>query len=364
MPTDAITPEYAPPGNPPAPSVLAPFYTAPPVSRMSREVAVPASRTAAGSPGDYAIDTAGGLLWVYTGDGASHSWATYVATNDEGELVANIALAEVSVDQVLPSGTLGLWQKTPVVGDGVTTRGQSVRRLDIGTLVYMTDGTVRWVRGTDLSAFSYRADVAGVVSTAESMDGFDGLEAIAFFDAPYLRTIGSLITGTGGLTVPMTDLYLPSLETITADDFLAGDSGPVTVRLPALVNAGYNTFWECATLQTLEVPRMTTVGPDFCMRTGLIEANFPSLVTAGSSLCKECSALVSARLPAISTLVDAFIDCPALRDIYLGGTAPTLGGPSVFGGTTDRSLITVHVPTGATGYDVAPWTDMTVVEDQ
>jgi hypothetical protein len=49
-----------------------------------------------------------------------------------------------------------------------------------------------------------------------------------------------------------------------------------------------------------------------------------------------------------------FAFCKALESITLGASAPTLLGSNIFlNATPPNRIITIYVPTGATGYDTA-----------
>ncbi|MCQ2500531.1 MAG: Ig-like domain-containing protein, partial [Lachnospiraceae bacterium] len=95
--------------------------------------------------------------------------------------------------------------------------------------------------------------------------------------------------------------------------------------------------------------------------------NFTRLVveegvtTVGSNAFSYYSNLAEATLPStLTTLKEcAFFYCTSLRTLNMGGNAPALTGWGQLSGCKE---LTINVPAGATGYDVAPWTSYNVVE--
>ncbi|NPV02543.1 MAG: leucine-rich repeat protein [Brevinematales bacterium] len=118
------------------------------------------------------------------------------------------------------------------------------------------------------------------------------------------------------------------------------------------------TFTFCSGLTNIKLPnnfKRIALGM-FGGCTGLTTINIPDSVLRIDPNAFEDCGLISISIPANITNIgqQAFLNCTALTTVNMyPSAAPTLGS-SVFSGVAGCTL---HLKSGATGYDVSPWTD-------
>ena len=124
---------------------------------------------------------------------------------------------------------------------------------------------------------------------------------------------------------------------------------------------GTDAFERCSRLTSVSIPSsVTSVGRGaFYYCTGLTSVTIPDSVTSiGNSAFACCTGLASVKLGGGVTAIGdcAFNSCSSLTAAIFHGNAPTMGS-EVF--TNAASDFNIYFPTGATGYDVSPWTSFT-----
>lgn len=199
--------------------------------------------------------------------------------------------------------------------------------------------------------------------------GVTAIDNYAFYRCTWLN----------GVTIPT---GVTSIEIGTFD----GCSNLETVSIPVGVTAiGERAFNACSKLLTMTIPSgVTTIGGfAFNGCTKLRSVVIPNTVkTMSSALFSECSELTMVTIPAGVTVIetsmfrsctnlwkvtipsgvtsikgDAFSYCSNLKNLYIQGmTAPTV--------TTEAFYLvngcTLHLPPGATGYNIIPWSSTTI----
>ena len=135
-----------------------------------------------------------------------------------------------------------------------------------------------------------------------------------------------------------------------------------------LASIGAYGFGSCSALQTLVLPEsLKTIGINAFYFTPLTAITIPSQITSiPTSAFYGCQSLATINLPAelqaIGDTAFAFVDgeSPVSRTFTFTGTAPTLGAAAI-PAASGAATTTIRYPAAATGFDVTPWTDYTLV---
>jgi hypothetical protein len=172
----------------------------------------------------------------------------------------------------------------------------------------------------------------------------------------------------------LTSVDLPAATSISYAAF-SYCTGLTTVDLPAATSLGNNAFAGCTGLTSVDLPAATSIDYyAFYGCTGLTTVDFPAAISIGNSAFEDCTGLTTVNLPAATSIGNnAFVRCTGLTTvnlpeatsidyhafrstgnqtitITLGATAPTLEY-GMFFGVSSTKIVTVKVPSGATGYN-------------
>ncbi len=137
---------------------------------------------------------------------------------------------------------------------------------------------------------------------------------------------------------------------------------PSTINGYPVVSIGSNAFYYCTNLTSVVIPNtVTSIGVgafDSC--TSLTSVVIPnSVVSIGVRAFINCASLTNVVIPNSVVNIDnyAFAGCIALKSLSMDRlTAPTLGDSSF----QSVSSCTLHIHSGTTGYNVAPWTTTSI----
>ena len=162
----------------------------------------------------------------------------------------------------------------------------------------------------------------------------------------------------------LSSINIPNGVTTIGDYAFQYCSSLTSITLPnGLTKIGDYTFGYCNGLTTVTIPNsVTDIGRyAFFSCSGLTTVTFGNGVkTIGDVAFWNCKNLTTVFIgSSVETIgAGAFhdVDTGKLSDVYcLAMTAPS--APETFSGTLSK--IKLHIPVGATGYDVAPWSSMT-----
>ena len=219
-----------------------------------------------------------------------------------------------------------------------------------------------------LRTSSVAADVGGVVAALLALGGWSGGGGGPQFTYT-LDGGNATITGTANGITLSGSISIPSTvdgHPVVAIGVAAFQSytALTSITIPGSVTSiGDYAFLACAALTSITIPdSVTSIGNcAFLACAALASITIPDSVTSiGASAFYGCGGLTSVTLGSGVTSIGnfAFYGCTSLASATFQGTSAPSMGSGVFEG--DSSL-TIHVPSGATGYDVSPWTGWTVV---
>lgn len=163
------------------------------------------------------------------------------------------------------------------------------------------------------------------------------------------RTDNNTLTGVTSMGLAYRDLIIPrkingySITSI-GDRFLYNKSGAVNIIIPdSVTNLGIQTFENCGTLRTIELPNAITSIPDsMCDGTGLKHINIPDSVTSiGSDAFRYCN-MEYINIPnSVTNIgVGAFQYCKVLKTIALP-RGLTIIESKVFDGCWNLASVTI-----------------------
>ena len=166
---------------------------------------------------------------------------------------------------------------------------------------------------------------------------------------PEARVIGEAAFSHSGLQ----SVSLPKALTIGTEAF-SSCAGLTSVSLPAARDIGDHAFFQCTALQSVSLPAALNIGrAAFNVCTGLTSVSLEAAEDVGDHAFYSCPGLKSVSLKAARSIGEAaFGNCAGLRSLGLGQNAPGLG-KNLFYLISSAQIITVNVPSGATGYDEA-----------
>jgi hypothetical protein len=181
-------------------------------------------------------------------------------------------------------------------------------------------------------------------------------------------TIPNSVTSTGISTFRgcygLTSVTIPNSVTSIELSAFRDCSGLTSVTIPnSVTSIGDYAFRGCYGLTSLIIPNSVTSIGNYAFRdcSGLTSVTIPNSVTSiGDYAFRGCYGLTSLIIPnsVTSIGISAFQGCYGITDILLyPNIAPTTSTDSFVLGGPARPL---HIPVGATGYDVAPWTDTSI----
>ena len=185
----------------------------------------------------------------------------------------------------------------------------------------------------------------------------------------------------------LSKIVLPGGLTKIGDEVFANCSSLTEIALPGGIRSiGFHIFEGCSSLSKVVLKEgiTNTGGSSFANCSNLLEVSLPeSMKSIDAWTFKDCSNLLEILLPqnvahietgsfygcsSLSKIVlpkdvksmgnQVFWNCSNLESLTMQGNAPETG-VGIFVGCPKNMVI--HVPKGATGYDVAPWTDYKIV---
>jgi hypothetical protein len=172
----------------------------------------------------------------------------------------------------------------------------------------------------------------------------------------------------------LTEVTLPAATDIGQEAF-RGCTSLETVSLPGAVDIGMGAFRACSGLKTVESNAAAIGYLAFADCTSLETVSLPEAISISNNAFQGCSKLETASLSKATSIGNsAFQDCSKLKTIdlraatsfdayvfrytgtqaltvILGPAAPPTLGATLFSGVNSAKLVTVQVPSGATGYD-------------
>lgn len=128
---------------------------------------------------------------------------------------------------------------------------------------------------------------------------------------------------------------LPSLTTISGSQVFYRCTSLQSINLPSLTTiSGYGTFMECTSLQSVNLPSLKTISHSsvFNNCTSLQSIVLPSLIsTIGNLVFSSCKSLQSIDLPSLTTIKGyEFYNCASLQSIYLPSLTTIISEPNTF----------------------------------
>jgi hypothetical protein len=124
---------------------------------------------------------------------------------------------------------------------------------------------------------------------------------------------------------------------------------------PKATSIGSHAFYYCGALKAIYFPEVTSIGDDAFYSCDALEVTtFPEVTTIGNEAFSGCTSLGAVYFPEVTTIGDfafSYTGSTTLT-VYLGNTAPVLGVNLFYSNAYDSKLVTVRVPSGATGYDL------------
>lgn len=99
-----------------------------------------------------------------------------------------------------------------------------------------------------------------------------------------------------------------------------------TVNFPKLESVGNYAFFNCTGFDSLNFPELVFAGNMAFVGSNVRVVDFPKVLALGTSAFLRCTSLETANLPSLRSIGNtAFRNCPALTEITLGLTPPTVG---------------------------------------
>ena len=133
-----------------------------------------------------------------------------------------------------------------------------------------------------------------------------------------------------------------------------------SVGFPAAESIGLGAFSYCIALENISFPAAESIGEyAFYCCDALESVSFPAAESIGLGAFGYCSALESVSFPAVKSIGEYAFSATGgtTLTITMGSAAPTVDS-NIFDLVNDPKMVTVLVPTGATGYGTSP-TDTT-----
>lgn len=216
------------------------------------------------------------------------------------------------------------------------------------------------------------AVIAGTATiTATTIDGSQTADCtVTITNAPfngYKYTVSGNTATITGYTSAETNITIPNSihgYTVTSiSDNAFNNSYIASVNIPSSITSiGNNAFNDCRFLTSVIIPSgVINIGEgafEGCY--GLTSMTMPNSVTnIGADAFKSCFWLTSVTIPSNVTNIgdNAFYGCYGLTAIYAYPTTAPITGLDTFMQVPSTAVL--HIPTGATGYDVAPWAEWT-----
>ncbi len=218
------------------------------------------------------------------------------------------------------------------------------------------------VTSIETSAFLYCSGLTGLALpsslTTIGNQVFSGCSGITSLTLPAGVTVIPITTfsGCSGL---QSLTFLGNVTSI-GDFAFSGCTSLSAMTLPSSVtHLGQRAFQNCVALTSVSIPSGVTILNDYVFSScsNLQSVTLPSgLTTIGKQVFVNCPKLTTVTIPAGVTSMgeQAFFNCVMLAEARFLGNAPVVG-TSPFGQAA--SGFTVYHSSGATGYDVPPWTD-------
>ncbi len=159
------------------------------------------------------------------------------------------------------------------------------------------------------------------------------------------------------------NLTIGSEVTSIGDSAFALCIGLTSVVIPdSVTSIGANTFIGCTSLTNVSIGDGVTGISDslFQSCSELVDVVIPDSVTSiGNSAFKNCTELTDMIIPDSVNSIgnDTFEGCSNLTSIQFKGNAPSVGTDWANTGTD----LTIYYIYGKTGFDVSPWTEMTLI---
>ena len=128
---------------------------------------------------------------------------------------------------------------------------------------------------------------------------------------------------------------LPSLTTISGGNDFYGCTSLQSVDLPSLTTiSGDSAFLGCTSLQSVDLPSLTTISGSYAFQncTSLQSIDLPFLTTiSGGSSFYKCTSLKSVNLPSLTTISTSytFLNCDSLQSLDLPSLTGTIGNDSI-----------------------------------
>lgn len=130
------------------------------------------------------------------------------------------------------------------------------------------------------------------------------------------------------------------------------------VSFQSVISIGIFVFGSCTSLVNISLPNLINVGiAAFYNCISIVNISLPNIINIPYNLFRLCSSLSSFIIPECITSIgaSAFYDCPAILNIYMYPiTAPSANDSF---SATNKIL---HIRTGATGYNISPWTNIVI----
>ena len=130
-----------------------------------------------------------------------------------------------------------------------------------------------------------------------------------------------------------------------------------SVSFPAAASIGDYAFYYCSNLSNASFPEVESIGKEAFYYSNLSNASFPKAKSIGESAFIGCSRLAALDISSVTSIGRAalsFTGTTALT-ITMGDPAPTVGN-LMFYSVSSTKIVTVEVPSGATGYN-STWKD-------
>ena len=234
----------------------------------------------------------------------------------------------------------------------------SITLLDSVTAI--ADGTIE--NGTLKGFIGLKEFIAPNVETVGSY-AFSNCFSLRYITLPEAITINQ---GSFRECIAIQNIDLLKAKTINEGAFFTCSSLK-KVSLPEVTIIKNSAFFGCTSLSEIDIENVEYIEESsFSSCHKLKTIDLPNAINLGPFSFADCYSLKEINLPVVTKMdYRVFNSCWSLKGVTFGISSPepTNGDYSnwgIFSYTKGSSsnLITIHVPTVSTGYDVAPWSSL------